>query len=79
MSIEPKSDSKSDIPGLPAWADCDLFCIHDYAGTASAPCGWRGRIEEVSRDVHDLQLRCPRCGSASLFRIPFNRPDGPVE
>ena len=19
--------------GLPSWADCDLFCIHDYAGT----------------------------------------------
>lgn len=55
---------------LPNWADCDFFCIRDYAATGDAPCGWRGQRHEVGYDEDGKKLICPRCGQATLFRIP---------
>lgn len=72
MSMEP------DTPGaaeLPPWADCDFFCIHDYAGTGAAHCGWRGRLQQARQDPGDTRLLCPRCGCASLLRIPVDGAD----
>jgi hypothetical protein len=57
---------------LPPWADCDFFCIHDYAGTGVSPCGWRGRLHEARQDHAGAKLLCPRCGYATLFRIPLD-------
>lgn len=59
---------------LPSWADCDCFCIHDYAGTVASPCGWRGRLQDARRDPSGRKLLCPRCGSETLFCIPLNPP-----
>ena len=61
---------------LPPWIECDFFCIHDYAGAATSSCGWRGRQAEVQRDLTGIKLLCPRCGCATLFRIPLDRADG---
>jgi len=60
---------------LPQWAECDFFCIHDYAGTGTSPCGWRGRLHEACHDQTGTKLVCPRCGCATLFRIPLDRAD----
>jgi hypothetical protein len=60
---------------LPSWADCDFFCIHDYAGTGVSPCGWRGRLHEARHDHAGAKLLCPRCGCATLFRIPLDCAD----
>jgi hypothetical protein len=70
---------------LPAWEDCDLFCIHEYAGTGAPPCGWRGRLRETpsapfdrprADPFHNLReragQRCPRCRCATLFYLPLN-------
>src|SRR5688572_15741617 len=35
---------------LPPWSECDFFCIHDYASTGAAPCGWRGRLDATRQD-----------------------------
>src|SRR5262245_57920858 len=59
---------------LPRWTDCDFFCIHDYAGTGALPCGWRGRFQEVHQGKGTEQLLCPRCGCATLLRIPLEPP-----
>ncbi len=53
-------DSKS----LPQWADCDFFCIHDYARTGASTCGWRGRLQDARHDENG-KLICPRCGCAT--------------
>lgn len=58
---------------LPPWDDCDYFCIHDYAGTGAAPCGWRGRLRDARRSDAGGGLACPRCGFATLLRIPLER------
>ncbi len=60
---------------LPPWSECDFFCIHDYAGTGASPCGWRGRIHDARSDQTELKPLCPRCGCATLFRIPLDRVD----
>jgi len=57
---------------LPHWADCDFFCIHDYAGTGASPCGWRGRLHDARHDENAMKLICPRCGCATLLRIPLD-------
>jgi hypothetical protein len=62
---------------LPRWVDCDFFCIHEYAGTGSLPCGWRGRLQEVRQD--NKQLLCPRCGCATLLRIPLQNAEDEKE
>src|SRR5262245_34725133 len=62
----------SNSPRLPDWEDCEYFCIHDYAGTAVSPCGWRGRLHEANLDESNAKLLCPRCRCATLFRIPFD-------
>jgi hypothetical protein len=67
--IESSLAGRSGPPLLP-WSECDFFCIHDYAGTAMSPCGWRGRITDVSANEPAKNPRCPRCGSATLLRIP---------
>ena len=56
---------------LPAWAECDYFCIHAYAGTGGASCGWRGQRHQITCVENDLRMLCPRCGNATLFRIPL--------
>jgi predicted RNA-binding Zn-ribbon protein involved in translation (DUF1610 family) len=58
--------------GLPPWAQCELFCIEDYAGTGAAACGWRGRIHDAHRDTK-MRFVCPKCGHATLLRIPPER------
>jgi hypothetical protein len=76
MSIETNLNRESNGPTaarLPDWADCDYFCIHGYAATTTPSCGWRGRSHDALRDPADLRLRCPRCGCATLLRIPLDR------
>jgi hypothetical protein len=72
MSTESKWDNNGKSTNLPQWADCDLFCIHDYAGTGASPCGWRGHLCDVHHSETGGTLLCPRCGSATLFRIPLD-------
>jgi hypothetical protein len=64
------SSENENIEDLPAWGHCDYFCIHAYAVTGTARCGWRGQSEQVLGPDHENSLICPRCGNASLFRIP---------
>ena len=61
---------------LPDWADCDLFCIQDYAGTGAAACGWRGRFCDVKFNS-EMKRVCPRCGFPTLLRIPSSQSGGP--
>jgi len=68
-------EKKNEAQNLPAWSECDLFCIHDYAGTGMSRCGWRGRLNQAKRDSTGSKLLCPRCGSATLLRLPLNRAD----
>jgi hypothetical protein len=65
------------IDELRPWAECDFFCIHDYAGTGPHPCGWRGRQRDARHDETGSRLVCPRCGSATLLRIRVERDDLP--
>lgn len=67
MSTRPQPNDNTE---LPPWEDCDCFCIHDYAGGAALPCGWRGRFADAGRDAGGNRLLCPRCRSMTLFRIP---------
>jgi hypothetical protein len=60
---------------LPEWAECDLFCIHGYAGAGASPCGWRGRFQEARQEPAGMNLFCPRCGCETLLRIPLDRAD----
>ena len=55
---------------LPPWADCEIFCVHSYAGEDGPPCGWRGRLAEVREPVAGGGRVCPWCGATSLLRIP---------
>ena len=75
MITGPEQDNHKDSKELPRWADCDFFCIHDYAGTGTSPCGWRGRIHDARQDETGLKLICPRCGCATILRIPLDRTD----
>jgi len=68
-----ENDNEQSARHLPPWADCDCFCIHDYAGTGSSPCGWRGRLHGARHSETGAQLLCPRCGCATLLRIPSDR------
>jgi hypothetical protein len=62
---EARSDNHPDP--LPAWAECEVFCIHSYAGEAGSPCGWRGKLAET---VPHCRIRvCPRCGRSTLLPI----------
>jgi hypothetical protein len=76
MNTESNSDISGKAPNLPEWQDCDLFCIHDYAGVANSSCGWRGRAQDARRDPADMRLLCPRCGCATLLRIPLDPANG---
>jgi hypothetical protein len=60
---------------VPPWGDCDFFCINDYAGTGASRCGWRGRLKEVRKEESSSRILCPRCGCATLFRIPRSLPE----
>jgi hypothetical protein len=75
MSAESNVNENDSSAELPAWTDCDYFCIHDYAGSGAAPCGWRGRIHDTREDTAGTNFICPRCGFATLLRIPVNRAD----
>src|SRR5262245_46781906 len=75
MNARPKQNNDGRSAALPDWADCDFFCIHDYAGTATSPCGWRGQSQETRRDAASMKLLCPWCGCATLLRIPLDRTD----
>ena len=75
MMTRSEQNSHEDSQDLPEWADCNFFCIHDYAGTGASPCGWRGRLNDARRNENGEKLLCPRCGCATLFRIPLDRPD----
>lgn len=70
---DPCESGNTRAPDLLRWEDCDFFCIHDYANAGGSPCGWRGRIQDVRRDQSGSKVLCPRCGCATLFRIPLNR------
>jgi hypothetical protein len=75
MMTRSEQNSHEDSQDLPEWADCDFFCIHDYAGTGASPCGWRGRLHNARDDESGAKLICPRCGCATLLRIPLDRAD----
>jgi len=75
MKTGTKQNKQAAAPDLPAWADCDAFCIHDYAGTGKQPCGWRGLFAHARNDPADAKVLCPRCGYATLFPIPPGRAD----
>ena len=75
MNAGRRQDDDGRPAPLPAWDDCDFFCIHDYAGTGNSPCGWRGRRQDARRDAATLKLLCPWCGCATLLRIPLDRTD----
>jgi hypothetical protein len=70
MKDESNPNPRAFSSRLPDWADCEVFCIHDYAGAAAAPCGWRGRVCDARRDGKEMNLLCPRCGQSTLLRIP---------
>jgi len=65
------ADGRDAAQVLPPWPECDLFCIHDYAGSGASPCGWRGRMADARCDAGGAKLLCPRCGSGTLLRIPL--------
>jgi len=71
----PEQNEQENSKDMPRWADCDCFCIHDYAGTGTAPCGWRGHLHDARHDANGEKLLCPHCGCATLFRIPLHRAD----
>lgn len=58
-----------DADSLPPWAECSLFCIRGYAEGKGARCGWRGQLQTARRGPQ-RELICPRCGGATLLRIP---------
>jgi len=64
----PSKDAAGAAP-LPPWSECNVFCIHGYAATGIAPCGWRGRLQDASAVTPEAPLRCPRCDGATLMRI----------
>jgi hypothetical protein len=66
---EPPAQGKPRHP-LPPWSECEVFCINGYSGAGRPACGWRGRIAEVPANENEKILRCPRCASATLLRIP---------
>jgi hypothetical protein len=70
-----EQNNHEDSKDLPQWADCDFFCIHDYAGTGNSPCGWRGRLNEACPHQTGTKLLCPRCGCETLLRIPLDSAD----
>lgn len=77
MSTGANEDVNGEAANWPAWADCDLFCIHHYAGSGAKPCGWRGRVQDARHDAQGGKLVCPHCGLATLLRIPLDRADRP--
>ncbi len=56
---------------LPNWTDCDFFCIHEYAASGGASCGWRGQRHQIGYDQDGSKLLCPRCRQPTLFPIPL--------
>jgi len=70
MNAGPERSNDRAPQELPAWEDCDFFCIQDYADASRSACGWRGRCEDARREKSGMKLLCPRCGSATLLRIP---------
>lgn len=69
-SSDRKNNSDSNQEVL-SWGECDLFCINGYAATGASACGWRGRLRDTRRNEADSKLACPRCGCATLLRIPL--------
>jgi hypothetical protein len=65
------SIGQRDASALLPWPECDLFCIHDYAGAGGKRCGWRGRLRDARKAVSEAKLLCPNCGCATLLRIPM--------
>lgn len=65
------------LNNLLPWAQCELFCIADYAGTGHSPCGWRGRIGDAQRD-RESRFLCPRCRRVTLLRIPSDHSNEPL-
>lgn len=64
MIAGPEENSQEDSKDLPRWPDCDCFCIHDYVGTGTAPCGLartasRGRLrrKRFGAPLPPLRLR----------------------
>ena len=73
MSDKPKTEQLGESPDREPWADCDYFCINNYAVTGVARCGWHGRLRDIKPDATGRKLLCPRCGGATLFRIPLGQ------
>lgn len=72
MNDDPAANcnDRRDTAPLAPWSECEFFCIHDYAGSGTSPCGWRGRREQARHMENGHRLLCPRCGGDTLFRIP---------
>jgi hypothetical protein len=64
-------------PSAPTWAECECFCIRDYAGTWGAPCGWRGRWRDTIPVEAGRSACCPRCGGATLMALPGHENEPP--
>jgi hypothetical protein len=58
---------------IPAWFECELFCIGDYAGVGRIRCGWRGKYDETRWDPTRRVRPCPRCGEATLMELDFTQ------
>jgi hypothetical protein len=71
---EAPNDTPAEALAEPAWKECELFCINNYAGLPTDPCGWRGRIAETRWDVANRVRPCPRCGAATLMELSPVRP-----
>jgi hypothetical protein len=69
------SGNCTDGDRLLPWPDCDIFCINSYSGAGAPACGWRGRFLETRHDATGANPLCPRCGCATLLRIPPARTD----
>src|ERR1043165_5210377 len=69
MRAESGDHVNENSPALPAWEECEVFCINGYAGATSGHCGWRGRRKDAVVGQPG-SLVCPRCGSATLLGIP---------
>ncbi|MFO1498244.1 MAG: hypothetical protein U1G07_07625 [Verrucomicrobiota bacterium] len=74
MSMQPSTNHGAGAD-LPPWADCEFFCIQDYAGTSASPCRWRGKLPAAAATKDRTRLVCPRCGRPTLFRVPLLPPD----
>ncbi len=67
-------DKKSGFNPLAPWGECEVFCIHSYAGEEGTPCGWRGKVRDARGEEKCGQRTCPKCGRPTLMPIAVPDP-----